>query len=148
MVLGAEANAFSERTTRAFGTPTIVHFSAVLLISAILTAPWHALEGPALGLGAFGLVGVVYGVLVVFRARRQTEYVPVLEDWICHWILPLVAYTALLTAAIMLPGRPTPSLFGIGASALLLLFVGIHNAWDAVTYIALRHMRKSEPPKE
>ena len=25
-------------------------------------------------------------------------------------------------------------MFGIGAAALLLLFIGIHNAWDAVTY--------------
>jgi hypothetical protein len=25
-------------------------------------------------------------------------------------------------------------LFAVGAAALLLLFVGIHNAWDAVTY--------------
>ena len=26
------------------------------------------------------------------------------------------------------------ALFAIGAAALLLLFIGIHNAWDAVTY--------------
>ena len=26
------------------------------------------------------------------------------------------------------------ALFGVGAAALVLLFVGIHNAWDAVTY--------------
>ena len=26
------------------------------------------------------------------------------------------------------------ALFGVAAAALLLLFVGIHNAWDAVTY--------------
>jgi hypothetical protein len=26
-------------------------------------------------------------------------------------------------------------LFGVGAAALLLLFVGIHNAWDAATYV-------------
>jgi hypothetical protein len=25
-------------------------------------------------------------------------------------------------------------MFGVAAAALLLLFVGIHNAWDAVTY--------------
>jgi hypothetical protein len=25
-------------------------------------------------------------------------------------------------------------LFGVGTAALLLLFIGIHNAWDAVTY--------------
>jgi hypothetical protein len=27
-----------------------------------------------------------------------------------------------------------PALFGVAASALLLLFIGIHNAWDTVTY--------------
>ena len=26
------------------------------------------------------------------------------------------------------------ALFGVGAAALLLLFVGIHNAWDSVVY--------------
>lgn len=26
---------------QAFGTPTIVHFGAVLLVAAILSAPWH-----------------------------------------------------------------------------------------------------------
>ena len=26
------------------------------------------------------------------------------------------------------------ALFAIGAAALLLLFIGIHNAWDGVTY--------------
>jgi hypothetical protein len=25
-------------------------------------------------------------------------------------------------------------MFGVAAAALLLLFIGIHNAWDAVTY--------------
>ena len=31
----------------AFGTPTVVHFSAVLLVSAILSAPWWALSAGA-----------------------------------------------------------------------------------------------------
>jgi len=26
------------------------------------------------------------------------------------------------------------ALFGVGAAVLLLLLIGIHNAWDAVTY--------------
>ena len=29
-------------------------------------------------------------------------------------------------------------LFGVGAATLLLLFVGIHNAWDSVTYHVFR----------
>jgi hypothetical protein len=35
-------------------------------------------------------------------------------------------------------------MFGVGAAALLLLFVGIHNAWDAVTY----HVYSSSPKRE
>ena len=27
------------------------------------------------------------------------------------------------------------------AAALLLLFIGIHNSWDTVTYIALNHLQ-------
>jgi hypothetical protein len=121
----------------AFGTPTVVHFSAVLLISAILSAPWPTLDGAAVSLGICGLAGVVYSVLVVRRARRQTGYQPVFEDWLFHAILPFVAYGGLLGAAATVTSRPEGSLFWIGGVALLLLFIGIHNSWDTVTYIAL-----------
>jgi hypothetical protein len=35
-------------------------------------------------------------------------------------------------------------LFVIGATALLLLFIGIHNAWDAVTWMAQQGQQRSE----
>jgi uncharacterized membrane protein YphA (DoxX/SURF4 family) len=78
---------------------------------------------------------------VLRRARRQTDYQPVLEDWRFHTVLPLVSYTALVIAALLLPGQATPALFVIAAATLLLLFIGIHNAWDNVTYIALELSR-------
>ena len=53
----------------AFGTPTIVHFCAVLLVSAILSAPWPTLSSIGLVLGVCGAAGVAYGVIVVIRAR-------------------------------------------------------------------------------
>jgi hypothetical protein len=137
IVLGAEVNALgSGQTTRAFATPTVVHFCAVLLTSAVLTAPWPALTGPAVALGACGIAGVAYVATVVRQARKQTDYVPVLEDWLFHWVLPFVAYGTLFASAVTLGRRPEPSLFAFGAAAVLLLFVGIHNAWDAVIYIA------------
>lgn len=83
-------------------------------------------------------------IMVVRRARRQTSYVPDLEDWTWHGVLPLVAYAALLAVAIVFPRRPVPSLFVIGAVAVLLLFIGIHNAWDAVIYIARGRMQQPE----
>jgi hypothetical protein len=134
----------------AFGTPTIVHFSAVLMLSAVASAPWPGLGGPALVLGLCGGAGVVYSVIVIGRARRQRGYAPVLEDWIWHCGLPLVAYATLFGAALALRWRPAASPFAFGAVALLLLFIGIHNSWDTVTYIAIERPfeRERKPPAQ
>jgi hypothetical protein len=43
----------------------------------------------------------------------------------------------LLGAGASLGRKETPALFTIAAVSLLLVFIGIHNAWDAVTYITL-----------
>src|SRR5260221_1138576 len=121
----------------AFSTPTVVHFGVALLVAAILSAPWQVLWNAGLLLGLCGLGGMIYVVIVLRRARRQTDYQPVLEDWLFHTILPLVSYTALLVAAMLLPGHAAPALFVIAAGTVLLLFIGIHNAWDNVIYIAV-----------
>ena len=146
IVLGSDMRMLTPITMRAFATPTVVHFTAVLLVSAILSAPWHSLAYPALGLGATGAAGMAYVLINARRARQQTDYAPVLEDWIFHTALPFIAYAAFLAAAIALPRHAVPSLFVVGGSAVLVLFVGIHNAWDAVTYIALTRSRETEEP--
>src|SRR2546429_1269451 len=120
-----------------FSTPNVVHFGAALLVAAILSAPWQALWNAGLLLGLAGLGGVTYVIIVLRRARRQTGYQPVLEDWLWHTVFPLISYIALVVSAIVLPGNPALALFGIGAVTLLLLFIGIHNAWDTVTYLAV-----------
>ncbi len=135
----------SSQQIDAFGTPTIVHFCAVLLVSAILSAPWLSLASVGVVLSVCGAAGVVYGVIVVRRARSQTGYRPVLEDWLWHAVFPLIAYAVLLIAAVVLRSYPQKALFAVGATALLLLFIGIHNAWDTVTYIAAGGL---QPPKE
>ena len=123
-------------TIDAFATPTVVHFCAVLLMSATLSAPWHSLKPAAWVLGLTGLAGVCYAAVVTLRARRQVGYKPVMEDWLFHSILPFAGYGALVVAAGAMLRDPTDSLFCIASVALLLLFIGIHNAWDTVTYIA------------
>jgi len=138
-----------ERTSiDAFGTPTIVHFCAVLLVSAILSAPWYGLSRVGLALGACGLAGVVYGVIVVGRTQRQTDYRPVWEDWLWHIVLPIIAYALLLVSAVLLRSHPQRVLFMIAVAILLLLFIGIHNAWDSVTYIAIERLQTPKEGKE
>jgi hypothetical protein len=148
VALGAEARSMRGPEVGAFGTPTVVHFSAVLLVSAILSVPWQAVSSASLVLGTCGLAGIVYTGIVVRRARWQTGYAPVLEDWLWHGAFPFVAYSALLVGAIVLRRVPTSGLFVIAATALLLLFIGIHNAWDAVIYIAMQQPdRPKQPPR-
>ena len=79
----------------------------------------------------------------MIRAARQRGYQPVFEDWLWHVIFPLAAYVTIIVSAVFLPARGAPALFGIGAASLLLLFIGIHNAWDTVTYIALQRAAKT-----
>ena len=147
------------RQLDAFSTPTIVHFAAVLLVSAILSAPWNGMSRVAVALGACGVAGVVYGVIVVRRARLQTGYRPVFEDWLWHAVLPLIAYALVLIAASLLPSHPQRPLFVVALAALLLLFIGIHNAWDTITYFAIsesqarkesgdQEIDKARPPRD
>src|SRR5437762_5949734 len=103
VVLGAEARSLGPEVG-AFGTPTVVHFCAVLLMSAILSVPWRAVSHAGLFLAAVGVAGIVYMAVVIRRARRQTPYLPGLEDWPVHRRFPLIAYGTLLVAA---PAHPT-----------------------------------------
>ena len=118
----------------AFGTPTIVHFGAVLLLGAILSAPWGGIAPAAVLCGILGLGGLVYAAIVARRLRLQTAYRLQFEDWMCHVSLPIGAYAMLAISAFAAPSHLRGALFGIAAAALLLLFIGIHNAGDAVTY--------------
>ena len=124
---------------RAFATPTIVHFCAALLISGILSAPWHALSSASVALSVVGAAGAIYALMVVRHARRQTGYAPDVEDWLWYTVFPILVYAVLLVSAVVLPRRPVTLMFVIAATVLGLLFVGIHNAWDTVTYLAVRH---------
>ncbi len=144
LIAGVRVRTSSNDGIAVFSTPNVVHFCAALLIAAILSAPWQALWNAALLLGLVGLGGMIYVAIVLRRARRQTDYKPVLEDWLWHTIFPLASYTAFVVSAVLLPVHPTPTLFVIAAGTLLLLFIGIHNAWDNVTYIAVE---LSQPEK-
>ena len=121
-------------TGAAFATPSVVHFGAVLLLSAIISAPWTDLNIVAILWGVMGLCGVVYTIIVARRMKVQSVYNPVFEDWLFHVLLPLGAYAMLAFSAFISLSNARPALFIVGIGALLLLFTGIHNAWDAVVY--------------
>jgi len=132
------------QTGGAFATPTVVHFGVVLLLSAIANVPWNGAIAVAVLWGLVGLCGVVYVIAVARRMRVQRAYQPVVEDWLFHALLPCAAYAALALSGYLALSRTRPALFIVGAAALLLLFVGIHNAWDAVMYYVFVKSKQEE----
>jgi len=127
-----------------FATPQVMHFSSVLLLSAVLRAPWAAITPIAALWGLIGVAGTVYSLIVARRVGRQRYYRPVFEDWSFHVLLPLAAYALLALCAVGAPFHTRGALFGVGAASLLLLFCGIHNAWDTVAYYVFVQMSSNK----
>jgi hypothetical protein len=128
-----------------FVTPTIVHFGGVLALSAYLSMPHQGVVSLSAGFGALGLVGLIYGVVIGTNMRRHGgEYIPVREDWIWNVILPTLVYGCLLAMAILVWHRPVPTLFGVAVLSLILLFIGIRNAWDIAVWMSLYKPRASK----
>ncbi len=121
----------------AFNTPTVVHFCSVLLLAVILSAPWQAFASVSLVLGLLGLGEVIYLVTVIQRMRRVPGYQTPLRDWLWYGAIPLCAHIALIVAAALLSSNPALALSIISAVMIALLFTGIRNAWDLLTYLAI-----------
>src|SRR5580765_7678374 len=118
----------------AFATPMIVHFGIVLLLSAIASAPWHGFGIVSNVWGLVGFGGILYVSIVARKMKLQTVYRPVFEDLLFHVLIPFAAYTMLTGSAFVSQSHTRLALFTVAAAMLLLLLVGIHNTWDAVTY--------------
>ncbi len=121
----------------AFNTPTVVQFGMVLLIAGILSAPWQALLSLCLLLGLVGLWGGGYLIIVIRRMRHVPDYPVRWKDLLWYGIFPLIVYIVLVIAAVLLGTNPPLGMYVIGAVMALLLFIGIHNAWDLVTFLAI-----------
>lgn len=134
---------------RAYITPTIIHFSSALGLSALLNIPGQTSFGIGICLGAFGLWGVLYTAGTALHVNRiGPEYQPVAADWIWNVLLPLTCYLGLLLSGLLAPSQVALALYITAGVSLLLLFVGIHNAWDiAVWFTAERPGVRNDPSK-
>lgn len=141
LVSGVERLRRNPEGISTYSTPTVVHFSAAFLISAVLCAPWHWLLAPAIVLGLCASTGIAYVARTTLRSRGLTSYDPDVEDWASYSVLPFVAYGAILAGALLLAAAPRAiaddALFAVAGGVTLLILIGIHNAWDVVTFIAI-----------
>lgn len=140
VVIALIRDARSVRPTglRAFVTPTILHFCGVLALASFMSMPHQRLFSLSAGFTLGGLAGVIYGLRTMVTMRQGPDYVPVREDWVWNVILPTLVYACLFCMGLLVWHRPEQTLFGVAALSLLLLFIGIHNAWDIAVWMTMQ----------
>jgi hypothetical protein len=126
----------------AFVTPTIVNFAGVLAMAAFLSMPHQRIEILSTGFLVAGLGGLIYMFVIArgMHAQRR-NYAPVWEDWMFHAIIPAVVYVCLLALAQVVRHATAVALFAVAALSLIMLFVGVHNAWDIAVWMTIRKER-------
>jgi hypothetical protein len=126
------------RGVHAFVTPVLVHFAGVLFLSLVLLVPWPSPWPAALILAVSGLGGIGYAATVT-NLLRKLDFVSMSPgDWVCYAGAPAAANAALVAGAFGLVARQQFTPYAIGGAVMLLLFVGIVDAWDMTLWI-LRH---------
>jgi hypothetical protein len=128
-----------------FTSPTVVHFCAALLVSGILAAPWRSPAGPEVLLVLTSMYGVIFAARVLMRMAKMSvraSYLPGFDDWFWYTITPLATYLTLLVGAAMLGFAPEAALYVLGAAAIALIFIGIRNSWDTVTFVTMEAARE------
>ena len=137
-----------EDTSAIFSTPTIVHFTCVLVLAASMVMPWPNITAPAIVGACIGLFGIFYMAIISRHLGRQKAYQPVCADWLHRAIFPAGSYCAIFVTSLVAATantliQPSHCLFGIAIAALLLLAMGIQNAWDNVIYIVAMKRREA-----
>jgi hypothetical protein len=123
--------------TSIFSSPTVVLFCAALFIASVCTAPWPSAGIAGTLIGLTGLTGIVYALRIMVRARQLESYQPDLSDWVWFTLLPLLASAAVCISGFMLVHAPLHATFALAGATILLVFIGIHNAWDVIVYMVI-----------
>src|SRR6185295_1211955 len=127
------------RGARLYLTPTAIDFALILAISAVAIAPELPLQLDAALLAVIALVGLVFAARSSIGIRQPPPPgidAPHWTDWWMYGVAPGVLYAGMLASALGLWLEAPWAPFALGALLLILLLLGIRNAWDLLTYIA------------
>lgn len=136
IALASDANMVSLSGLRAFITPIVIHFGAVLWIAAIINIPGHTALSLAISMIVTAIVLTIYSIATIYRmVANRKLYLPALQDWIWNASLPSLCCLALLGSGMLVFQYAAAALYVVGGVTLAMLFIGVHNAWDLAVWI-------------
>ena len=124
---------------RVFLSPSVVHFTSILMVCLVVIAPIRNHMPLVLLLGAEALFGLGYCVFVWRNMIRSGLSASLdLTDRTCYAALPAVGYACITAAAIMFESRAETGCLLLPLGTCSLLLVGIRNAWDITSWTVMR----------
>jgi hypothetical protein len=143
------ASRFSDKylaPMRAFITPTVAHFAAVLFVCLVSVMPGHGERSLGGVLGGGALIGLVYCGRVLVLISRRFAVGLTWEDRAFYALIPVFGYLVLLVSAILeIDERPVEANALAGIALIVLIAAGLRNAWDMTVWMTTRGAT-AEPP--
>jgi len=129
---------------RAFLSPTVVHFSAILIVCLISTLPDETWKWCSFLLVITGAIGLGYCVLL-WRRMIHHGFMGTIDAIDRFWYaqLPIVSYLLILVAGIGLYRHAVISLDMLAFALIALLLIGLRNSWDMTLWILDRRLQKN-----
>lgn len=134
-----------ERGKKFYTSPIVWHFAVILLLSGLAIAPTIPLAmfgWLCVGLGALGIAMGIRSVIGISRTFSSSD--PGF-DAMWYGIAPAIFCAGLIVAGFGVLGGHRWGATAIGTDLMALLLVGIHAAWDLVTYLAPTAGQASDP---
>ena len=134
--------------TRAFYSPIVIHYGAVLFLSAVTLVPAHRPLFYAVLTAATGLIGLAVSTVTTIQILRHPDWSRFVVDRLGYGLLPIGGYTALIVAAVLIQQGQPVAADVVGGALLLLLLVNIRNAWDLMLSMVRRNANEisGRPP--
>jgi hypothetical protein len=122
--------------TRAFLTPTLIHFGSVLFECMAVLPPWPSAWPVGIILGLNGLAGLAYEIDIIFKQRKVDVASLDWLDWTVFSAVPALANASLIVGAAGLIAEKPFAPYAIAGAITLLLIAGVYGAWSVTLWIA------------
>jgi hypothetical protein len=137
ITLAAERGRKDAPRIRIYLTPTVIYFSSVLLLSALLTVPNQTRLSAVTCICLEGIAGLGYSGSLAIRRGAGSAYYVERRDLFPYVVFPFAAYALMVAGGLLLFRRLQLGLDLVAAGMLLLLGVAIRNSWTiAITILS------------
>jgi len=121
---------------RSFLSPTVVHFSTVLIICLLATIPTETWAVLGVLLMCAGVIGLAYSGWIWRRMMKHGIIASIdVVDRLWYALLPTATYLLVIVAGVSLWRQSEVSLNILALALISLLLIGLRNSWDMTVWV-------------